>query len=150
MKSEWEIPRVIGRFMLYYAGLQICHLILLTRAGYIYLETGKMPFPALPPYGGWPEALLPVLLGMGILDAAAAGLAIYVSVVYIRKNLLQSNLVIISLTIALSSALLFCAATIPTRAWQVHPLGYGILVVGFTPLSWFYYLLIGGIGRNKH
>jgi hypothetical protein len=132
----------LRRFSLYYSLLQICHLVLLTRAGAIFLTDGKIPFPAQPPIGGWASQTIPFLLGMGFMDGLAAVLAIYAGWVLITKRMFLDKLWAISLTIAITSAIVYCFGTLPSGAWIRHPLGYGSLGIAFAPLFVYYVYLM--------
>jgi hypothetical protein len=127
---------------LYYAALQLMHFCLLTRAGIVYLTSGRIPFPAFPPPGGWPEPAIPFLLGMGIVDGLAAILTVYLAVRYLVKKQYAVGPWLVTLSAALSSAAVFCFGTLPSGSWSADPLGYGSLVVFFSPLPFlFFYLL---------
>ncbi len=141
METE-SLPGRLRKFSCYYAILQLCHLTLLTRAAFTYLSRSHIPFPALPPVGGWAIETIPFLLGMGAVDALAAGLAIYGGWILITRGEFLVNLWVISLNIALVSAIIFCFGTLPSGAWGANPLGYGILAIVFAPLFVFYVCLM--------
>ena len=133
-----SLPGELRKFSYYYAILQLCHLTLLSRAGIMYLSGSKIPFPAQPPIGGWAIETIPFLLGMGAVDALAAGLALYGGWSLIARGEFLVKLWVISLNIALVSAVVFCFGTIPSGAWGVNPLGYGILAIVAAPLFVYY------------
>ena len=126
----------------YYSILQLCHLIFLSRAGFIYLSGGQIPFPAQPPPGGWASETIPFLLGMGAVDAFAAGMALYAGWILITKAVFEEKIWVLSLNIAISSAIVFCFGTIPTGTWGANSVGYGILGVVFAPLPFYYAYLM--------
>jgi hypothetical protein len=137
-----SLPERLRKFSCYYAILQLCHLTLLTRAAFMYLSGSHIPFPALPPVGGWAIETIPFLLGMGAVDALAAGLALYGGWILIARGEFLVNLWVISLNIALVSAIIFSFGTIPSGAWGANLLGYGILAIVFAPLLvYFVYLM---------
>ena len=137
-----SLPDRLKKLSYYYSILQICHLTLLTRATFMYLFRGHIPFPALPPVGGWAIETIPFLLGMGAVDAMAAGLALYGGWILIARGEFLVKLWVISLNIALVSAIIFCFGTIPSGAWEANPLGYGVLAIMFAPLLVYYVCLI--------
>ena len=138
MKNN-AIQRVLT---IYYGVLQSAHLLTLLRASFIILQTGEIPFPALSPPGGWLPQAIPFLVGMGVVDAVAIVLAlIFVFQTNIRKNY-QPIIGIISMTIAMASAVQFAVGTIPSGAWSAHPLAYGLMVVLFAPVISLYFLLL--------
>ena len=136
------VSRRLRFYSYYYAVMQLSHLILLTRAGAIYLSGGQIPFPAQPPVGGWAVETIPFLLGMGTVDALAAGMALTAGWILISKGEFLINLWIISLTIALTSAIVFCFGTIPSGAWGTNLVGYSVLGIVFAPLFVYYVCLI--------
>jgi hypothetical protein len=126
----------------YYAILQAFHLIFLGRAGLILLQSGRVPFPASPPSGGWHPSVIPFLMGMASADALAAILGIYFSYSLLVKGMLKPLIGIISLTIALSSAVVYLFGTFPTGAWTQNPLSYLVVLGAFSPILPLYYLLV--------
>lgn len=85
---------------------------------------------------------MPFLVGMGVVDVVAITLAL----VFVYQSILRNNeqplIGIISLTIAIASAVLFAIGTFPSGAWSAHPLAYGSTVVLFAPVIPLYYLLL--------
>ena len=134
MSSPNHFPQRLEFLAGYYGILQVSHLTLISRAGWILVSTGKMIFPALPPADGWSPQVLPFLVGMGVLDAIAAGLGIYcVFSLFTRKHV-DIRYWMTSLGIALTSAMIFTIGTINSGSWQEHPTAYGLLGVFFFPL----------------
>ena len=135
-------PKLFRFLAGYYGILQIVHLFLLGRAGIIIIRTGRVPFPAQSPPGGWNFTTLPFLLGMGAADVFAASLGIYfVSQLFIKKQI-KSVTGIISLTVALTSGLIFLIGTIPSGAWNQHFIAYLAMVIGFSPLLPLYLFIL--------
>lgn len=126
-------PRLKG-LVKYYSILQIFHITFLTRAGIIYLMDGRIPFPAQPPQNGWATETVPFLFGMGAVDALAACLAFYAGWMMIKNSIFLPNIWAVSITIAMTSAVIYCLGTLPSGAWQANPLGYGIVALAFSPL----------------
>ncbi len=118
----------------YYGILQTVHLLLLARAGLYLMSTGTVPFPALPPANGWSVQVIPFLLGMGVLDGAAAGLGIFSAISLFGKKRFDYRFWMLSLGIALTSGLIFTAGTLTSGAWNYHPAAYILLVIFFSPL----------------
>ena len=132
----------------YYGILQTVHLLLLARAGLCLLSTGTVPFPALPPANGWSAQVIPFLLGMGALDGAAAGLGVFSAISLFGKNRFDSRLWMLSLEIALTSAMIFTAGTLASGAWNYHPAAYILLVIFFSPLFPLFYKIFRIIGTE--
>jgi hypothetical protein len=133
----------------YYGVLQSCHLILLSRAGWLLLQGKVMPFPAPPPPGGWPQTSLPFLLGMGITDVFAITLGLVFVYYYLLRDRLQLPLGLISLTAATSSGIVYLIGTLPSGAWEANPVAYAAVLLLFGPiLPLFYYLIKGSFGTG--
>ena len=132
----------------YYGILQTVHIFLLARAGLYLLSTGTVLFPALPPANGWSAQVIPFLLGMGALDGAAAGLGVFSAISLFGKKHFDSRIWILSLGIALTSAIIFTAGTLASGAWNYHPLAYILLVIFFSPLFPLFYKIFR-ISGNK-
>ena len=148
MSGENSSSRLLKLFAFYYGILQSLHLIFLARAGFILVNTGAIPFPAPPPDVGWSTQVIPFLLAMGALDAAAAFLGIFSAIVLVRKNLFDSSPWMLSLVVALTSALIFAVGTIANGAWMDHPTAYGILIVFFSPVFPFFIMILRKIGKT--
>ncbi len=142
MGNKIDANQALRLLLGYYCLLQIAHLFFLSRAGLIVITEGRYPFPASPPVSGWNAQVIPFLLAMGGLDALAAALTLTAG--YREFILDQSSdyLWLISLTAALTSALIFTAGTWVGGAWDANPREYGLLVPIFAPLFVGYGLLI--------
>ena len=127
----------------YYGLLQLTHFSLLTWGGFMILRTGKLIFLALPPLEGWSPQVTPFLMGLGLADAIAAGMGIYFAFQALVKKCWYINLGLISISIALASALVFLVGTISAGAWYQNPIEYLGMVVLFLPVPLLYFILIG-------
>jgi len=141
MSRIYEIkwPRYLAG---YYGFLQTMHIFFLGRAGLILMQTGRVPFPASPPPGGWDPAVLPFMMGMAAADVVAACLGIIFSYSLLIKKSFKPLVGIISLTIALSSAVVYLVGTLPAGAWGHNPISYFIVVLAFSPIIPLYFLLV--------
>ncbi len=135
--------KVLRYLAAYYGLLQLSHLGFLGRALVSYLRAGTLPFPASPPDSGWSRQVLPFLFGMGAADALAAGLGIIFAVLLVFKGRIKPALGLVSLVIALTSALVFTVGTIASGAWGSHPGEYVSLVIVFSPLPLLFASLLG-------
>ncbi len=126
----------------FYGFLQTLHLLFLGRAGFILMKTGNVSFPASPPPGGWNSAVIPFLMGMAAADVVAAGVGIYFAFSFFINGILKSLLGIISLTIALSSAMIYLVGTYTAGAWAYNPLSYLVVILAFSPIIPLYALLV--------
>jgi len=132
----------------YYGILQAFHIFFLSRAGLILLQTERVPFPASPPPGGWDPSVLPFMMGMAAADVIAACLGIYFAFSLLVKGEVKPLVGIISLTIALSSAVVYLFGTLPAGAWIHNPLSYLIVILAFSPIVPLYYLLVREFNRK--
>ncbi len=133
----------------YYGFLQTMHIFFLGRAGLILMQTGRVPFPASPPPGGWDPAVLPFMMGMAAADVVAACLGIIFSYSLLIKKSFKPLVGIISLTIALSSAVVYLVGTLPAGAWVHNPISYLIVVLAFSPIIPLYFLLVRRTTEKK-
>lgn len=127
----------------YYGILQITHLMVLGRASVIYVQTNVLPFPASPPPQGWSPQVIPFLFGLGVVDAIAAGLGVFWAASILLTHKMDEALWgQISLSVAISSALVFAVGTITTGAWLNHPREYFGMAVAFMPVAFLFYAII--------
>ena len=133
--------QVLGYLVAYYGVLQTFHLIFLSRAGLLLISGGQVPFPASPPPGGWTGSTLPFLLGMGAVDVIAASLGVYFSLKFFFQERLDQRIGWISLSIALSSGVIYLFGTLPSGAWQANLISYLIVVLFFSPITALAFLL---------
>lgn len=122
--------------------LQSTHLAALARASVIFLQTGSLPFPASPPAGGWSPQVMPFLFGLGAVDVLAILLGITFAALTLVGSRDVGRLGLLSLTIAISSAVVFAIGTISAAAWSAHPYEYGLMVALFAPLLPLYLSLL--------
>jgi hypothetical protein len=142
MKTNRWIKGLAG----YYGALQLAHLFFLGRAGLILGKTGSVPFPASPPPEGWAVEVLPFLMGMAAADVIAASLGIYFSLSLLVKKQLRPMAGIISLSIALASAIVYLVGTLPSGAWVKNPISYLIVSVVFSPIMPLFFILVRQTG----
>lgn len=130
-RSENDLTRVL---IVYLVPLQLVHLAFLARAGWIWWTSGRIPFPALPPPGGWAPQVVPFLLSLGIVDAFVALLTLIFVVAHIRNHPRSRTLGLVSLSAMTYSALVYAGGTILTGAWAAHPAAYFAVAAAFTPV----------------
>jgi hypothetical protein len=136
------LPKILKLLSGYYGVLQFFHLLLLTRAGWFLIRGQQIPFPAPPPQGGWAQAALPFLLGMGLVDVFAIGLGLVFVYSLLFRDDLQLTIGLISLTAAISSGIVYLIGTIPSGAWGANPLAYLAVLLLFSPVLPLYLSLI--------
>ncbi|MCF7822681.1 MAG: hypothetical protein K9N35_00770 [Candidatus Marinimicrobia bacterium] len=122
------------KILIYWFGLiQVLHLMVLIRAGFIYLNQHTIVFPAAPPVLGWTDQSMHFLLAMGIVDS----LIIVCSLIAVfgfqtgKSWFPLSGLCASGASIV--TALVFALGTIPSTAWQANPWAYAIISILFVP-----------------
>ena len=142
MGNKFVTNRALRFLLGYFCLLQIAHLFFLSRAGLIVITEARYPFPASPPVGGWDDQVIPFLLAMGVLDALAAVLTLTAGYRFFIIDYSAKYLWLISLTAALTSAVIYTVGTWFSGAWHANPWEYGLLVPVFTPLFILYGVVI--------
>ena len=130
MRSRRLLRVLVG----YYGALQAGHILLILWVGLQYARSGQIGFPAQPPVGGWPAASIPWLVGNGALDLLVAGAGMVFALRFFRGGQGWFHWGVASLAGALYSAGIFGAGTLPSGAWAMHPLAYGLLALLFAPI----------------
>ncbi len=126
----------------YYGLLQCLHLGVLARAGWILLQGLGVPFPILPPPGGWEPQAMSFFFGLGATDTIGILLGILFAYRAVILKDFNRRSGLLSLTIFITGALVFGAGTIPSGAWAVHPVAYGVMVVLFLPTGLLFIKLL--------
>jgi hypothetical protein len=141
--------KIIKRLTAYYGLLQLVHFSFLTWGGYMILRSGKLIFLALPPLEGWSPQVVPFLMGLGLADGIAAGIGVYFAYQGVVKKSWYLNLGLISISIALASAVVFLVGTLASGAWKENPTEYLSMVVLFSPIPLLYFLLLKASATGK-
>jgi hypothetical protein len=142
-------PSILLTLSVYYGVLQCLHLFILLRAGILLFFYHTVPFPILPPPGGWHAQTFPFLYGLAGMD----GIGIFLGILFAYKALFSTKirpiLGLVSLTIFISGALVFAAGTLPSGAWAAHPVSYGAMLVLFIPIPVLYVKLLLQMHNSK-
>jgi hypothetical protein len=126
----------LARFLVgYYGFIQVIHIIALAQAAALFIMTGRIPFPALPPLEGWSPQASHFLVGLGAADAVTAALAVAFVFGYFSQARWRVWLGTLTLTSTVCSAVVFAYGTMASGAWADNPLEYLSLVVAFTPVA---------------
>ena len=126
----------------YYGVLQCLHFLILLRAGILLFFYQTVPFPILPPQGGWNPQTLPFMFGLAGIDTIGILLGILFAFKTVFKTSIQPVLGLTSLTIFISGALVFSAGTLPSGAWAAHPISYAAMAILFLPIPLLYIKLL--------
>lgn len=136
--------------ILYYGIIQCVHILMLTRAGIILILGNQIPFPIFPPVDGWHSQTFPFLLGLAVVDLVAIIMGIIFTFQMVVKARINWLLGILSLTIAIASAIVFAIGTYASGAWNRHPISYWVMVLLFAPaILLFLQLLRSGPSVNE-
>lgn len=126
----------------YFGILQTLHFLALLRAGILFITENRIGFPAPPPGSGWSPETVPFLLAMAETDV----ILIFVSWFFVYRVFTQKpgQMIwgLLSTTGALTTGLVFALATIPSGAWQTHPIAYGTMVFLFLPVILLFGVLV--------
>ena len=128
-----KIKSIRTSLVIYYGILQSFHLVALMWAGVHYYSTGRIGFPA-PAVSEWSPDAARFLIGTAAMDILFIPFAWGFVWTMLKHHPLERNMEIIALSGSLYSAGLFLIGTLPSGAWQVHPVSYGILVILFAPV----------------
>ena len=140
----------MAKFLVAYFGLvQIAHLVALAWAAVLLILTGRIPFPAPPPPGGWSPQARHFLIGLGVADAVTALLAVAFVFGYFSSANWCVWLGMLTLTSAVCSAVVFAYGTIASGAWACHPVEYLSLAIAFTPVAVLFVLFNVWVIRGK-
>lgn len=149
MNVELRNKKGIRYLTAYYGVLQLSHLVILGRTLVIYLQTDILPFPASPPAQGWSPQVIPFFFGMGAVDAVAAVMGISFAGLFLFMDRIRVTLGLVSLIIAMTSALIFAVGTIANGAWSAHTGEYLSMVVVFLPLIPLLFSLLRSISQRR-
>lgn len=132
----WLGKSLIG----WYGLLQAVHLIVLIRAAAIFLSTGVVPFPALPPAAGWSPQAVHFLVGNAIIDLFNIVIAFIFIYGYFTNSSWHSCLGVLNLTATLFSSAIFAYGTLMNGAWAAHPAEYITMAALFLPVIVLFFL----------
>jgi hypothetical protein len=125
-----------ARFLVgYYGFIQAAHIVAIARAAIVLAATQTMPFPALPPLGGWSPQTNHFLIAMGAADAVNAVVSLVFVYGYFAGARWRVWLGTLSLAVSAYSAVIFTYGTIASGAWTHHPTGYLSVALVFTPVA---------------
>ena len=133
----------------YYGVLQCLHLGVLARAGWILLGGQRIPFPILPPPGGWEAQAMNFFYGLGATDVIGILLGILFAYRAVIKKDFNRRSGLLSLTIFITGAAVFGAGTIPSGAWAAHPVAYWVMVVLFLPAGLLFIKLLADLDKTE-
>lgn len=126
--------RLYRALVIYYALVQIVHLISIGWEGAHYLRTGSLALLAPPPAAGWSGPAMAALLAMGLADAILVLASLAFAWGVLRDRAWSRPLGAVVLLAFMATALAFAVVTLPTGVWSVHRV-YLIEGVLFLPIA---------------
>jgi hypothetical protein len=79
---------------------------------------------------------------MGTADVMAIVLGLVFVYHFLFKDQVHTTLGLVSLTIAISSGVIYLIGTLPSGAWGANPLAYLAVIILFSPVLLLYYSMI--------
>lgn len=142
------------RFLIsYYGFIQALHIVAITRASILLMQSGEITFLAQPPPGGWSAQAQYFLMSLGAIDFVTAIFALVFVYGYFSNERWWFWLGASTLTVSVISALVYGYGTVASGAWAGHLAEYLILVVVFIPVAALYILFgiwgMKGIGSEN-
>jgi len=105
-----------------------------------------LDFPAPPPETGWPQEVIHLLVGIGVLDMLNAIAAVFFVYAYFRKKDWSFWLGNLTLTVSVYGFFLYVYWTYASGAWSDSNLAaYVFVLISFLPilLLWLFYGIWG-------
>ena len=147
MKDDKLTKFLVICFGLYQAG----HLLTNINGAFLYFGQGLIPFPALPPAGGWSVDMKHVFVSMASMDSLNA-IASFVFVwTFFKAKPWRLWLGTITLTLSFYAALLFNFITYQAGAWAGPNLWPYLMVnILYLPVVLLYVKVLGwGISKGN-
>jgi hypothetical protein len=113
MKDNKLTKFLVACFGLY----QLGHLLSNIIGSFTFFSTGEIPFPALPPPGGWSADLRNVFVDMASMDTLNAAVSLVFVWGYYKRKQWRLWLGTITLTLSVYAAILFNLSAYQAGAW---------------------------------
>jgi hypothetical protein len=135
MKDNLLTRLLVIAFGLY----QLGHILSNIRCALLYLDTGTIAFPALPPPGGWSQDMVHVFVDMASMDTLNAIASLVFVWAYFRHKPWRLWLGTITLTLSVYAAILFNLSAYQAGAWVGDNLwSYVFINVTYLPVLVLY------------
>ncbi len=114
MKDNRFTKFLVASFALYQTGHLVSNII----GAFTFFGKGEMPFPALPPPGGFDPHLVNSYIDMAVMDSLNAAASLVFVWGYFRHKPWRLWLGTITLTLSVYAAVLFNLTTFQAGAWM--------------------------------
>ncbi|HKJ26517.1 MAG TPA: hypothetical protein VJ965_02675 [Anaerolineales bacterium] len=132
MKDDKLTRALVLAFGLY----QTAHLLSNIRGAFVYFGQGRLPFPALPPAGGFDPHLVTAYVDMAFMDSFNAMVSFVFIWGYFSRKPWRLWLGSITLTLSLYAGILFNLSAYQTGAWSGGNLpGYLLVNLTYIPVA---------------
>ena len=131
MKDDRLTKFLVLAFGLYQTG----HLLSNLRGAFIFFGRGKLPFPALPPPGGFDPQLVSAYLDMAVMDSSVAVISLVFVWGYFTRKPWRLWLGSMTLTLSFYAGILFNLTAYQAGAWTGDNLILYLLInIGYLPV----------------
>ena len=139
MKDDIVTRFLVASFALYQTG----HLLSNIVGAFTFFRRGEIPFPALPPPGGFDPQLVSTYVDMAVMDSLNAVASLVFVWGYFSGKPWRLWLGAITLTLSVYAAVLFNLSTYQTGAWMGENLwSYLIINITYIPVVVLYIQVI--------
>lgn len=139
MKDDKFTKSLVLAFGLY----QIAHLFSNFRGAFLYFGQGKLPFPAMPPAGGFDQHLINAYVDMAFMDSLNALVSLVFVWGYFTKKPWRLWLGGITLTLSVYAGILYNLSAFQAGAWAGDNLpGYLLVNITYLPVAVLWLLVL--------
>lgn len=126
----------LTRFLVLAFGLyQVGHLLSNLRGAFVFFGRGELPFPALPPPGGFEPQLVSAYLDMAVMDSINAVISLVFVWGYFTGKPWRLWLGSITLTLSFYAGILFNLTALQAGAWAGENLiAYLLINITYLPV----------------
>ena len=127
--------RLTKFFVLAFGLYQVGHLLSNLRGAFVFFGRGQLPFPALPPPGGFDSNLISTYLDMAVIDSFNAIISLVFVWGYFTRKPWRLWLGGITITLSVYAAILFNLTAYQAGAWTGDNLiSYLLINITYLPV----------------
>ncbi len=146
MKDNLLTRLLVASFGLY----QLGHLLSNMRGAFVFYGAGELPFPALPPSGGFDPHLVNAYMDMAFMDSLNAAVSLVFVWGYFKDKPWRLWLGTINLTLSVYAAILFNLSAYQAGAWAGANLWtYVFINVTYIPVLILFVLVLAWGWRDS-